>query len=743
MAETILIDVEFDASKLNSQLDEATKKVLELEDAQKGLKSAFNDGAISAEDYSKQQKALGDRLSWAKKQQTDLIKAVQLGKTTNDDYGTSLDEQRRKLADMQKAYAALDADMRESKGGKKFREEIKAQSDAVKAAESAIGDNRRNVGNYAEALKEAGVGIDGFKKKLTALWKNPWAAIIGAIVVVMQKLIAAFKSSDARMRELQTAFAPLRAGIDVVKQGFDALAKLLSGVVQNALAGVASGIDWLAKQVDKLGKLFGRDWGISERLQEAKANTKALAEEQQKYVDEQNAFLVTSARLEKEISELRTKAAEKDTYSNKERIAFLEQAAAKEEEIYATKKRLAQENLSILQRQAAESENDAEANRALAEAEAAVILADKELADKKRELTAQIVEARNANKASELKLHQDTDKLLLERAKQQADALKKIQDAAAKEEENRQKEIIKEAEDLRSEFIKTTLQEQEQAQLESLERVWDEGLIGYEEYQRLQTEISQKYTDAREEQSRQSLENLNASIGEWGGQAIQAVAAINNAISAGEDRQLAEFEKANNQKKKDLEARLKSGLISQQYYDDQVAGMDAELEEKQKALDYEQAKRTKAINLMSATLNAAQAIIASLAQSPVAYGPIPNPVGIASLALATITGAAQIAAIAAEPLPQFERGGVVGGTSYTGDNVIARVNSGEGIYTTKQANNILQEVANNPARGGINYELLGQTMAAAVASQPAPVMDYTEFKSFGKKVSTYKEIAKI
>lgn len=60
-----------------------------------------------------------------------------------------------------------------------------------------------------------------------------------------------------------------------------------------------------------------------------------------------------------------------------------------------------------------------------------------------------------------------------------------------------------------------------------------------------------------------------------------------------------------------------------------------------------QFKFNKALQLSGAVIDASKAITASLAQAPVAIGPLPNPAGIASLALATITGAANVAKIAA------------------------------------------------------------------------------------------------
>jgi hypothetical protein len=73
-----------------------------------------------------------------------------------------------------------------------------------------------------------------------------------------------------------------------------------------------------------------------------------------------------------------------------------------------------------------------------------------------------------------------------------------------------------------------------------------------------------------------------------------------------------------------------------------------------------QFKFNKALQLGGAIIDTAKAAVASLAQSPVAIGPVPNPAGIASLALVGITGAATLAKIAAT---QFEGGG--GGTPPT------------------------------------------------------------------------------
>jgi hypothetical protein len=60
------------------------------------------------------------------------------------------------------------------------------------------------------------------------------------------------------------------------------------------------------------------------------------------------------------------------------------------------------------------------------------------------------------------------------------------------------------------------------------------------------------------------------------------------------------------------------------------------------------------------------------------------------------------------------------------------------ILTREQQANLFQ-MANAQTNMGFDYAAL----AAAMAAQPAPVMDYTEFKQFEQKVSNYQELTKI
>ena len=89
----------------------------------------------------------------------------------------------------------------------------------------------------------------------------------------------------------------------------------------------------------------------------------------------------------------------------------------------------------------------------------------------------------------------------------------------------------------------------------------------------------------------------------------------------------------------------------------------------------------------------------------------------------------------------YSTGGVIPGNSYTGDKLIAHVNSGEGIYTPSQANNVLQQIANNPLRS--DSDRLVEVLTDALSRMPAPRLVYDEFRTFEKNVATFDEFANI
>ena len=125
-----------------------------------------------------------------------------------------------------------------------------------------------------------------------------------------------------------------------------------------------------------------------------------------------------------------------------------------------------------------------------------------------------------------------------------------------------------------------------------------------------------------------------------------------------EKKELQDYEKSCNRKKELLNKQLNSGRISQEQYNARVSQLDADLEKKKTEIAKKQAKRDKATAITNAIINTASAIVRIWADVP------KGDFGIATAiltALAAATGAAQIAVIASQPLPEYAEGGMTKG----------------------------------------------------------------------------------
>lgn len=129
----------------------------------------------------------------------------------------------------------------------------------------------------------------------------------------------------------------------------------------------------------------------------------------------------------------------------------------------------------------------------------------------------------------------------------------------------------------------------------------------------------------------------------------QAFSAVSELMSAAENREFKNYEKSQQKKKKSLDARLKSGQISEAQHAQMIEQIDEELDRKKAELERKQATREKALKIFEAITNTAVSITAALKAGPI-IGPI-------LAAVVGALGAVQIAAIATAPLPGAEDGG--------------------------------------------------------------------------------------
>ena len=142
-------------------------------------------------------------------------------------------------------------------------------------------------------------------------------------------------------------------------------------------------------------------------------------------------------------------------------------------------------------------------------------------------------------------------------------------------------------------------------------------------------------------------------------------------------------------KQAEVEKQYQQGIISQEEYTKRKSEIEKEAAEKTYRIQMWQ----WAGSIAQATANTAQAMVSTLAQETG-----PAALKIAMAAMIAAAGGAQLATIIAnKPIPpsKFATGGIVGGTSYTGDRVTANVNSGEMILNRAQQRNLFDSINSN------------------------------------------------
>jgi hypothetical protein len=141
----------------------------------------------------------------------------------------------------------------------------------------------------------------------------------------------------------------------------------------------------------------------------------------------------------------------------------------------------------------------------------------------------------------------------------------------------------------------------------------------------------------------------------------------------------------------DLAEQYNEGLITYEDY----CNKKQEIEEEAAKKEYKLRMWEWTANLATATANIAQGITKSLSEYAM-------PLAAVMAAMTGAAGAIQIAAlIANKPKPpSFATGGIVPGTSYTGDRVQANVNSGEMILNSAQQARLWQLANSGSGNGG-------------------------------------------
>ena len=383
--QTKILEVVVDNNKAVTAIAEYNRLIDEQRKYQQQLAKDFKAGKISQADYYKALSQSKEETKAYSRQVQELSKEVQNNIKMDTEKAGSLRALRAELSNVTKAYDELSEEERRSAQGLELKAKIQDITVQLKNSEQETGRFYRNVGNYADSFVEAFTRMGGsmgnlqgpigvVKNGFMAISSTPIIAILGALVMIIQKVIQNLKSSEESMNAVTVALAPLNAG-----------SRLLTNVMQK----LGEGIVWVAEKLTKLADRLGL-------INEAMKNEQQLVKDNIALQQRERELVVQNAESALKISQLRAKAADKLNYTEAERIGYLKEAIAEEESIAKREMEVAQERYRILLEQSKLAANSKEDNDELARARAEALKAEQSYYDKTRELQGQIVEATNA-----------------------------------------------------------------------------------------------------------------------------------------------------------------------------------------------------------------------------------------------------------------------------------------------------------------------------------------------------------
>lgn len=714
----VIVDIELDA--LIASLRELQKQYEANTAAMKALR---DEGKQDSDEYiqlTQANKVLRQEMSGVEKSIQNNIKAEKAQEG-------SLVQLRAQLANLNKQYDSMSGFERMGTAGEELRKKIKALSDNISSLEANTGRYQRNVGNYKSALeglsggfKAAGLSTKGLDQSLKLLNGNPIMLFLTAIVAVVRQIIQAFKGNEEATMALRQAFSAFNPIIDAAKRGLETFANVVVKVVTGAVNGLTSAIGWLLDKVQDIGNFFGADWHMGDNFREGVTAAKELQDAENEYIKAKRSWSVESAKIDREVADLREKASDKEQYNAQQRLDFLDKAIALETRKAEKDKELAQQNLANLQAEAKRSANSASMNEKLAEAERAVIEADTRLADTKRNLNRQRQQAINeingvtSATIRNTKAVKDNTDAVADNAAEMERQMKEYHDKTVSEmqkAEDALNGIIIDAFAKRRAVEETAYQRRKEtltAEMEAEREAHGEGTALFNAYN-LQLE-------ALEEQHAMTMAD----------------------IKADEAAKEAEINRAKEEDAAKTAERIKNIERSRLEYSAQIAGGLSDLMESVAGDNKEMVKASKIVALAEVAIKQGVAIAEAVA-SAAAGDPYTYALRVAAAVASTV--AAMASAIASiNKASSFETGGVIGGyrgATMGNDNTYIHARRGEMVLNADQQRQLF-DIAN----GGYSSNMMAQ-LVEAIQAMPAPVLDYQEFTSFQRRVTQMTENAKL
>lgn len=647
-------------------------------------------------------------------------------------------------------------------------------------------------GGFKNGIAAAGMALKGFAKTLLTTPIGWISAAIAAAVKIFNELRDAFKRNDDAGTALSVALARLQPVITAIREGFTALATVVAKVVGGITAAATAVLNLIPayrKASEAAQELVRAQDALQDRQREYVVNEaerdKEIAELRKKAVSDEKLTAKEREEIYKQIDEISRQSMEERKNIAAENYRILQEEAKKNNDTSdAMKDRLSQAYAEMIKAQTdyltettriGSRQRQAREEQAKAEAEEE----KRQFEERKRrwqEWQRNKVEAEKKAQDELRKLEDLQNGMIEDELKQRRAIIKTTADREIEDLNNRlltEKNLTTEAREsiaqqivlIRQKMWKdlSAVDDEELAKTqEKLAKMAEETAKAAEEAAKAAAEAEAKEAErlrqVYEEKSEQLYNSMRERLNAVYGNAVEASEIELQAVQQNYERlvnldaetKAAMFGSEEQYKTAVLEAEAQM-LEARQKNSDAIKSQAEEVAQTMQAVTgalsdmfeaaagdseaYEKFK--KAMAIADAAISLAQTIASATAAST-AGDPYTMAIRIASnVAAVTAQFAAVIKAINAASVPaapKFAEGGVVPGTSYTGDKVLIRANSGERVLTKEMSDNLVKMLAQGVPSWGLDYDRMEQAFERAASRMPAPVLDYSEFVAYSKKV---------
>lgn len=364
--EQVILEVIIKNDVASKRIKENKQDIAELREEQALLNKTTLEGKDAYKRYE-------DEIKNLRKHNVLLNQEIRNNNKSIEDQEGSLQSMRAELSRLNKVYVNLSQIERESAKGRDLQKKIKTLNDEIKVTEQGLGDFRRSVGGYEEAIKVAANETGIFSKVNSSLKSviTPFQPLykkvrqeVGLLTVDYKLNSAATTQMSGAQKAATVSSNLLSAGLKILKialisTGIGAIVVVLGSLVayltktqkgteflSNAMAGLGAAINVIIDRVAKFGgalvKVFSGDFkgaaqdmkatfaGIGDELQREIKLAYELNDISQQLEKQEVMLNMQRAASRKEIERLKM-ISDDTTKSAKERIAAAKQASEMEQ----------------------------------------------------------------------------------------------------------------------------------------------------------------------------------------------------------------------------------------------------------------------------------------------------------------------------------------------------------------------------------------------------------------------------